>query len=111
MILELLLLISHWLLKVKDWDRVFWAGLMKKNVQETQFFFAGFLLQTFIAGYAQPWKFVVITDRELAVKIGKAAAGIEMNKFAKDALSISFSCGRVGHHYCSGEKKDKLFLD
>ena len=34
---------------------------------------------------AQPWKFVVITDRELAVKIGKAAAGLGMNKFAKDA--------------------------
>lgn len=34
---------------------------------------------------AQPWKFVVITDRELALKIGKAAAGLGMNKFAKDA--------------------------
>ena len=34
---------------------------------------------------AQPWKFVVITDRELALKVGKAAAGLGMNKFAKDA--------------------------
>jgi len=34
---------------------------------------------------AQPWKFVVITDKELAVKVGKAAAGLGMNKFAKDA--------------------------
>lgn len=34
---------------------------------------------------AQPWKFVVITDSELSVKIGKAAAGLGMNKFAKDA--------------------------
>lgn len=34
---------------------------------------------------AQPWKFVVITDRELARKAGKAAAGLGMNKFAKDA--------------------------
>ncbi|WP_321331350.1 nitroreductase family protein [uncultured Bacteroides sp.] len=34
---------------------------------------------------AQPWKFVVVTDRELAVKVGKAAAGLGMNKFAKDA--------------------------
>jgi nitroreductase len=34
---------------------------------------------------AQPWKFVVITDRELSVKIGKATAGLGMNKFAKDA--------------------------
>lgn len=34
---------------------------------------------------AQPWKFVVITDKELSVKVGKAAAGLGMNKFAKDA--------------------------
>lgn len=34
---------------------------------------------------AQPWKFVVITDLELSVKVGKAAAGLGMNKFAKDA--------------------------
>ncbi len=34
---------------------------------------------------AQPWKFVVVTDPELAVKVGKAAAGLGMNKFAKDA--------------------------
>ena len=34
---------------------------------------------------AQPWSFVVITDKELAQKAGKAAAGLGMNKFAKDA--------------------------
>lgn len=34
---------------------------------------------------AQPWKFVVVTDAELAKKVGKAAAGLGMNKFAKDA--------------------------
>lgn len=34
---------------------------------------------------AQPWKFVVITEPELARKIGKAAAALGMNKFAKDA--------------------------
>jgi Nitroreductase len=34
---------------------------------------------------AQPWKFVVITDKELAIKVGKATAGLGMNKFAKDA--------------------------
>lgn len=34
---------------------------------------------------AQPWKFVVVTDKELSVKVGKAAAGLGMNKFAKDA--------------------------
>lgn len=34
---------------------------------------------------AQPWHFVVITDQELARKVGKAAAGLGMNKFAKDA--------------------------
>lgn len=34
---------------------------------------------------AQPWKFVVVTDPELAIKVGKASAGLGMNKFAKDA--------------------------
>lgn len=34
---------------------------------------------------SQPWKFVVITDKDLACKAGKAAAGLGMNKFAKDA--------------------------
>lgn len=34
---------------------------------------------------AQPWRFVVVTDQELATKIGKATAGLGMNKFAKDA--------------------------
>ncbi|KAA6305807.1 putative NAD(P)H nitroreductase MhqN, partial [termite gut metagenome] len=32
---------------------------------------------------AQPWKFTVITDKELSEKIGKAAAGLGMNKFAE----------------------------
>lgn len=34
---------------------------------------------------AQPWKFVVVTDPQLAKEIGKATAGLGMNKFAKDA--------------------------
>lgn len=34
---------------------------------------------------AQPWKFIVVTEPELAVKVGKATAGLGMNKFAKDA--------------------------
>lgn len=34
---------------------------------------------------AQPWKFIVINDKELSVKVGKATAGLGMNKFAKDA--------------------------
>ena len=34
---------------------------------------------------AQPWKFVVVTDPELAMKVGKATAGIGMNKFAVQA--------------------------
>ena len=34
---------------------------------------------------AQPWKFIVVTDPELSVKVGKATAGLGMNKFAKDA--------------------------
>lgn len=34
---------------------------------------------------AQPWKFVVVTEPELVRRLGKAAAGLGMNKFAKDA--------------------------
>ena len=34
---------------------------------------------------AQPWRFVVVTDPELAVKVAKANAELGMNKFAKDA--------------------------
>lgn len=34
---------------------------------------------------AQPWKFVVVDDPELALRVGKAAAGLGMNKFAKEA--------------------------
>jgi nitroreductase len=34
---------------------------------------------------AQPWKFVVLTRADLVHKAGKAAAGLGMNKFAKDA--------------------------
>jgi len=34
---------------------------------------------------AQPWKFVVVTDKELSNKVGKATSGLGMNKFAKDA--------------------------
>lgn len=34
---------------------------------------------------AQPWKFVVVDDPELSVKVGRATAGLGMNKFAKDA--------------------------
>lgn len=34
---------------------------------------------------AQPWKFVVVTDPQLAKEVGKATAGLGMNKFAKDA--------------------------
>ncbi|NDV66855.1 nitroreductase family protein [Bacteroides sp. 224] len=34
---------------------------------------------------AQPWKFIVVNEPELAVQVGKATAGLGMNKFAKDA--------------------------
>lgn len=34
---------------------------------------------------AQPWKIIVVDDVELAKSIGIAAAGLGMNKFAKDA--------------------------
>lgn len=33
---------------------------------------------------AQPWKFVAVTDSELVAKLGKAAAGLGMNRFAKE---------------------------
>lgn len=34
---------------------------------------------------AQPWRFVVVTDAGLAQRVGRATAGLGMNKFAKDA--------------------------
>lgn len=34
---------------------------------------------------AQPWHFTVVTDPELSQRVGKATAGLGMNKFAKDA--------------------------
>ena len=34
---------------------------------------------------AQPWKFVAITDPELAEKVGRATASLGMNKFARNA--------------------------
>lgn len=34
---------------------------------------------------AQPWKFVVVDDPELARRVGKATAGLGMNRFAKEA--------------------------
>ena len=34
---------------------------------------------------AQPWKILVVNEPELAQRIGEAAAGLGMNKFAKDA--------------------------
>ena len=34
---------------------------------------------------AQPWRFVVVDQPDLAKQVGKATAGLGMNKFAKDA--------------------------
>lgn len=34
---------------------------------------------------AQPWRFVVVNQPDLARQVGKATAGLGMNKFAKDA--------------------------
>lgn len=60
---------------------------------------------------AQPWKFVVITDRELAVRVGKAAAGMGMNKFAKTApvhiLIVEESANITS--LLGGKVKDKHF--
>lgn len=60
---------------------------------------------------AQPWKFVVVTDRELSRKVGKAAAGLGMNKFAKDApvhiLIVEESANITS--LLGGKVKDKYF--
>ena len=60
---------------------------------------------------AQPWKFLVVTDRELSRKVGKAAAGLGMNKFAKDApvhiLIVEESANITS--LLGGKVKDKHF--
>ena len=60
---------------------------------------------------AQPWKFVVVTDRELSRKVGKAAVGLGMNKFAKDApvhiLVVEESANITS--LLGGKVKDKHF--
>ena len=48
---------------------------------------------------AQPWKFVVITDKELAQKAGKAAAGLGMNKWKGERQA--FSIDRHWNSCCS----------
>lgn len=60
---------------------------------------------------AQPWKFVVVTDPELACKVGKATAGLGMNKFAKDApvhILIVEESGNITS-VLGGKVKDKHF--
>ena len=60
---------------------------------------------------AQPWRFVVVTDKELAVKVGKAAAGMGMNKFARTApvhiLVVEESANITS--LLGGKVKDKHF--
>ena len=60
---------------------------------------------------AQPWKFVVVDDPELAVKVGRATAGLGMNKFAKDApvhiLIVEESMNITS--YLGAKIKDKYF--
>lgn len=60
---------------------------------------------------AQPWKFVVVTDAELCAEVGKAAAGLGMNKFAKDApvhiLVVEESMNVTS--YLGAKIKDKYF--
>lgn len=60
---------------------------------------------------AQPWKFVVVTDKELAEKVGKAAAGLGMNKFARQApvhiLVVEESANITS--LLGGKVKDKHF--
>jgi len=60
---------------------------------------------------AQPWKFIVINDKELSVQVGKATAGLGMNKFAKDApvhiLVVEESANITSK--LGGKVKDKHF--
>lgn len=60
---------------------------------------------------AQPWRFVVITDPELSVKVGKATAGLGMNKFAKNApvhiLIVEESANLTS--FLGSKIKDKYF--
>lgn len=60
---------------------------------------------------AQPWKFVVITDPELASKVGRATAGLGMNKFAREApvhiLIVEESANITS--LLGGKVKDKHF--
>ena len=58
---------------------------------------------------AQPWKFVVVTDRELSRKVGKAAAGLGMNKFAKDAPVHILVVEESANITLGGKVKDKHF--
>lgn len=51
---------------------------------------------------AQPWKFVVITDRELALKVGKAAAGLGMR-----CSSTYPDCRRVRQYHFSTWRKSE----
>lgn len=60
---------------------------------------------------AQPWKFVVVNEEELARRVGKAAAGLGMNKFAKDApvhLLIVEESGNITS-MLGGKVKNKHF--
>lgn len=60
---------------------------------------------------AQPWRFVVVNDPVLAEKVGKAASGLGMNKFAKEApvhiLVIEESANFTS--FLGGKVKDKHF--
>lgn len=60
---------------------------------------------------AQPWKFVVVTDPELVRKVGRATAGLGMNKFAREApvhiLVVEESANITS--LLGGKVKDKHF--
>ena len=54
---------------------------------------------------AQPWRFVVVTDPSLAEKVGKAAAGLGMNKFCQGCSGAYPRCRRVCQHYFAAGRK------
>ncbi len=60
---------------------------------------------------AQPWHFVVVTDKDITEKIGKATASFGMNKFAKDApvhILITEESANVTS-FIGAKLKDKYF--
>lgn len=64
-------------------DRAFDKGRLVEEDKLDRILEAGRLAPS--ACNAQPWKFVVVTDPDLAHKVGRSASSLGMNKFVKEA--------------------------